>query len=88
MQIEALKYGLEFEYADIFNYPTIRQLSKKLPSPEEKFMSNYNYSKIDKILQNNCVENIKNISKYDVKNILRQKYTNKNINDKIKQNEG
>ena len=56
MQIEALKYGLEFEYADIFNYPTIRQLSKKLPSPEEKFMSNYNYSKIDKILQNNCVE--------------------------------
>ena len=48
----------------------IRQLSKKLPSPEEKFMSNYNYSKIDKILQNNCVENIKNISKYDVKNIL------------------
>ena len=33
-------------------------------------MSNYNYSKIDKILQNNCVENIKNISKYDVKNIL------------------
>ena len=70
MQIEALKYGLEFEYADIFNYPTIRQLSKKLPSPEEKFMSNYNYSKIDKILQNNCVENIKNISKYDVKNIL------------------
>ena len=70
MQIEALKYGLEFEYADIFNYPTIRQLSKKLPSPEEKFMSNYNYSKIDKILQNNCVENIKNISKYNVKNIL------------------
>ena len=34
MQIEALKYGLEFEYADIFNFPTIRQLSKKLPSPE------------------------------------------------------
>ena len=30
MQIEALKYGLEFEYADIFNYPTIRQLSKKI----------------------------------------------------------
>lgn len=70
MQIEALKYGLEFEYADIFNYPTIRQLSKKLPSPEEKFMNNYDYSEINKLLRNNCVENINEISKYNVKNIL------------------
>lgn len=49
MQIEALKYGLEFEYADIFNFPTIRQLSKKLPSPEEHFMANYDYSKINNL---------------------------------------
>ncbi len=51
MQIEALKYGLEFEYADIFNFPTIRQLSKKLPSPEEHFMANYDYSKINNLLK-------------------------------------
>ena len=70
MQIEALKYGLEFEYADIFNYPTIKQLSKKLPNPEEKFMSNYDYSCIDNILKNNNIDNIKNIQKYNVGNVL------------------
>lgn len=32
--IRSCKYDLDFEYADIFNYPTIRQLAKKLPSPE------------------------------------------------------
>ena len=70
MQIEALKYGLEIEYADIFNFPTVRQLSKKLPSPEESFMCKYNYSKINKILALNNTDNLDKIEKYEVKNIL------------------
>lgn len=70
MQIEALKYGLEIEYADIFNFPTVRQLSKKLPSPEESFMCEYNYSKINKILALNNTDNLDKIEKYEVKNIL------------------
>lgn len=70
MQIEALKYGLEIEYADIFNFPTVRQLSKKLPSPEENFMCEYNYSKINKILALNNTDNLDKIEKYEVKNIL------------------
>lgn len=70
MQLEAVKYDLDFEYADIFNYPTIRQLAKKLPSPEKSFMDNYNYDTINKVLSRNNYENIKKIKKYDVKNVL------------------
>lgn len=70
MQIEALKYGLEFEYADIFNFPTIRQLSKKLPSPEEHFMANYDYSKINNLLQANSIDNLDKIEKYSFRNAL------------------
>ncbi len=70
MQIEALKYGLEFEYADIFNFPTIRQLSKKLPSPEEHFMINYDYSKINNLLKANSIDNLDKIKKYNFRNAL------------------
>lgn len=70
MQLEAIKYNLDFEYADIFNYPTIRQLAKKLPSPEKSFMDNYNYDVINKVLSLNNMDNIKKIKKYDVKNVL------------------
>lgn len=70
MQIEALKYGLEFEYADIFNFPTIRQLSKKLPSPEEHFMANYDYSKINNLLKANSIDNLDKIEKYNFRNTL------------------
>ena len=70
MQIEALKYGLEFEYADIFNFPTIKQLSKKLPSPEGKFMDNYDYSIINELLKRNDIKNLEKIEKYNVGNIL------------------
>ena len=70
MQIEALKYGLEFEYADIFNFPTIRQLSKKLPSPEEHSMANYDYSKINNLLKANSIDNLDKIEKYSFRNAL------------------
>ena len=70
MQLEAIKYDLDFEYADIFNYPTIRQLAKKLPSPEKSFMDNYDYDTINKVLSRNTFENISKIKKYDVKNVL------------------
>lgn len=70
MQLEAIKYNLDFEYADIFNYPTIRQLSKKLPSPEKSFMDNYNYDTVNTVLSSNTFENIKTIKKYNFKNIL------------------
>ena len=67
MQLEAVKYDLDFEYADIFNYPTIRQLAKKLPSPEKSFMDNYDYDTINKVLSCNTFENISKIKKYTKK---------------------
>ena len=70
MQIESIKYNLEFEYADIFNFPTIRQLAKKLPSPEEKFMENYNYDTINSVLSQNSIKNLKTIKEYKFKNLL------------------
>lgn len=70
MQIEALKYGLNFEYADIFNYPTIAQLSNNLPSPITNFMKNYDYSRINKVLKRNTEDNLKSLRLVESKNIL------------------
>lgn len=70
MQIEALKYGLTFEYADIFNYPTISQLSSKLPSPIDNFMNNYDYSKVNEVLKRNTIENLNTIKKLNINNVL------------------
>lgn len=70
LQIEALKYGLNFEYADIFNYPTIAQLSKKLPSPVSDFMNDYDYSRVNTVLKRNTIDNLKSIKEQNIKNVL------------------
>lgn len=70
MQIEALKYGLNFEYADIFNYPTIKQLSSKLPDNEINFLKNYDYTKINSVLQRNSLSNLDTIKHANINNIL------------------
>lgn len=70
MQIEAIKYGLSFEYADIFNYPTIKKLSNKLPNSEISFIENYDYNKINSVLARNTIENFSTIVPTKVNNIL------------------
>lgn len=71
MQIEALKYNFDFEYADIFKYPTIKELSSKKKSFDEKEnIERYDYSNINKILDRNNIENISTIKKFKVGNIL------------------
>ena len=70
MQIEALKYGLKFEYADIFNFPTIRKLSHKLPSIKDNFIEDYDYSKVNDILSRNTIKNISTISRAKIKDVL------------------
>lgn len=67
MQIEALKYNLNFEYADIFNFPTIRQLSHKIPSITDDFIEKYDYSKVNDVLSRNIVKNFSTISKIKVR---------------------
>ena len=58
MQIEALKEGFKFEYADIFNFPTIRDLSSKITYKSGDSLKDYDYSKIDKLLEKNVIDNI------------------------------
>lgn len=70
MQIEAVKYGLDFEYSDIFTHPTIKELSKKSNRSDEEFIKTFNYKKFADILSRNNINNIKTIKKAKVKNIL------------------
>lgn len=70
MQIEAIKDGFSFEYADIFNFPTIENLSKKIPSIFDNSISNYDYSNIEPLLQKNNLSNLNTIKKIDIGNIL------------------
>lgn len=70
MQIEALKYGLTFEYADIFNHPTIRELCNNIQSPINTLYNYDDYEKINNILSRNVSSNIGTITKANVKDIL------------------
>lgn len=70
MQIEAVKYGLDFEYGDIFTFPTIKQLSANLKTPDEVFIKNYDYTRVNSILGRNNINNLDLIKKIDIKNIL------------------
>lgn len=71
MQIEAFKKGFSFEYADIFNYPTIKDLASKISYKYDTNISNYDYSKINNLLSVNSIDNIpENIKKIDIGNIL------------------
>ncbi len=70
MQIEALKEGFNFEYADIFNFPTIKDLASKTSYKYDSNLGNYDYSKINKLLSKNSIENIVNTKKIDIGNML------------------
>lgn len=70
MQIEAVKYGLDFEYSDIFTHPTIKELSKKSNRSDEEFIKTFDYKKFEKILSRNNIDNIKSVKKSKIKNIL------------------
>ncbi len=63
-QLEALKLGLNITYSDIFTYPTIKQLSERNTNIDANsiFMKNhhYDFSKIHNLINNNCIDNIKN----------------------------
>ncbi len=70
MQIEAVKYGLDFEYSDIFTHPTIKELSKKSNRSDEEFIKNYDYKKLKEVLSRNTIDNLKTIKKARIKNVL------------------
>ncbi len=67
MQIEAIKYGINFEYADIFNFPTISELSKKLPVINDRFLEEYDYTRVNDVLARNTEFNAKSTTKIKVR---------------------
>ena len=70
VQIEAVKYGINIEYSDIFKYPTIKLLSNNIKRNDYYNISDYNNNKINKLLERNTEENLSTICKTKVKNIL------------------
>lgn len=70
MQIEALRNGFSFEYADIFNYPTIKALAAKIPAKFNSDLGDYDYSKINELLKNNSIKNFDSIKKSSIGNVL------------------
>lgn len=67
VQIEAVKYGLNFEYADLFNYPTISKLAHKIPLADDDFAETYDYSRVNSVLERNKIKNFKTLSKIEVR---------------------
>ena len=50
LQIEAFNKGINLLYKDIFNYPTIKQLSQKISSNENSVKNdNFDYTEIDSL---------------------------------------
>ena len=76
-QIEAMNLGLNISYADIFAYPTPRELFERNPNEQNEIYDsykNYDFSKINKLLSNNKISNLSDIqttnSSSDTRNIL------------------
>ena len=68
-QIEALNAGLKLTYSDIFSYPTIRKLSERKESKiTYKIDENYDYTEINKILEQNNINKIEKSKKYSKAN--------------------
>lgn len=72
LQIKAFKLGLTISYADIFSSPTIKQLSEKvtITSEPRKKLSDYDYTKIDKLLACNQLPITKKLKSKPLKNVL------------------
>lgn len=59
LQTEALKSNININYSDIFEYPTIKALSEKKQKRQlYKINNKYDYTKINKLLEINNINNI------------------------------
>ena len=71
LQIEIFKLGMNITYSDIFSSPTIKELSSKtLDKVFAPHIEDYNYSKIDALLDKNTLPIKDNFSEEKVGNIL------------------
>ena len=71
LQIEAFNKGIELSYKDIFDYPTIKQLSENISKDAKPIIEeNYDYSKINDLITKNYPTSKLVVKKDKVKNIL------------------
>ncbi|MDO5827002.1 MAG: amino acid adenylation domain-containing protein [Methanobrevibacter sp.] len=72
LTISALNEGYEVQYADIFNYPTPRDLAQFISGEGivESEESQYDYSRIDELLSQNTMNNFLNGDLRDLGNVL------------------
>lgn len=69
LQIEAFNNGINLSYKDIFDFPTIKQLAKKISYKTNlKTTTNYDYSQIHNYINNKI--NLNSVHKDKIKNIL------------------
>ncbi len=65
-----LSNNINISYSNIFKYPIIRDFCSETFFSKEKDIDNYNYSKINKVLENNNIRNLHNITQNKNNNIL------------------
>ena len=71
LQIEAFNTGLKISYKDIFNHPTIKQLSEDVSKTKETISEEaYDYSKINALLNSNYPSAKLIVNKEKSKNVL------------------
>ena len=69
-KVEALAQNIDVSYADIFKYPTVRELSEANKITIAENLDNYDYTKINKVLEKNKISNVKGINNNINNNVL------------------
>ena len=69
-KVEMLSNNVNIEYADIFKYPTVKELSCANTITISEQAESYNYTEIDKILEKNNIKNCRNILTNKNNNVL------------------
>jgi len=70
--IEALNQGYEIKYGDVFAHPTARKLAQFINEAEKSVQEHeeYSYDALNKILENNTIENFVKLDKEGLGNVL------------------
>ncbi len=69
-KVELLSHNINVEYADIFKYPSVKELSEAKSITTNEQADSYDYTEINKILEKNNIKNSNNIVTNKTNNVL------------------
>ena len=69
-KVEMLSKNIDVQYSDIFKFPTVKGLSEANSATIAEAVDNYDYTEINKILENNNIKNYKNMITNKNNNVL------------------